>query len=164
MTRRQFETMYRLHINRLLKIAWHLTGSKSEAEDAVQETFLRALRSSDTYDERGISGAWLAKVLINIIRETGRRQTLLRNKIHPELVESVPCFQIIWMMRSGSSRNPHSAYISVNVQLAGRNSIDLELCSNRYCCPVRHRLRSYSVESFARPDRRGSSGDSGCLQ
>ncbi len=89
MTPRQFDQMYRMHSHRLLKIAWHLTGSKHDAEDAVQETFLRALRAVEYhYDERSAAGAWLTTILINFIRESGRRATLMREKIQPELVQT----------------------------------------------------------------------------
>lgn len=77
--------LYREHQRRLFGHAWQLTGNAAEAEDAVQETFLRALRSWGGYQERGRSGSWLLRILVNVVRERGRRATLYRWRIQPEL-------------------------------------------------------------------------------
>jgi RNA polymerase sigma-70 factor, ECF subfamily len=77
--------LYREHRRRLFGHAWQLTGDVPEAEDVVQETFLRALRSWRSYRERGRAGAWLLHILVNVVRERGRRATLYRWRIHPEL-------------------------------------------------------------------------------
>src|SRR5687768_4445679 len=54
-----------------------MLASFEEAEDAVQETFLRAWRSRDTFQGGGLVRAWLYKIATNVcldaIRRTGRR-------------------------------------------------------------------------------------------
>jgi RNA polymerase sigma-70 factor (ECF subfamily) len=70
---------------RLLGHAWQLTGSAADAEDAVQEAFLRALRSRDGYEERGLGGPWLLRILVNVVRERARRQRFYRGPVHAEL-------------------------------------------------------------------------------
>jgi RNA polymerase sigma-70 factor (ECF subfamily) len=80
--------LYREHQRRLFGHAWQLTGNAAEAEDVVQETFLRALRSWQSYQERGRGGAWLLRILVNVARERGRRATLYRWRVHPELTLS----------------------------------------------------------------------------
>ena len=47
------------HVDRLLRAAWALTGSREDAEDLVQETFLRAWRRRETYAGRASLRAWL---------------------------------------------------------------------------------------------------------
>jgi RNA polymerase sigma factor (sigma-70 family) len=44
-----------------------------------------ALRSGDAYEERGRVGAWLARILVNVVRERGRRAWHYRSRIEPEL-------------------------------------------------------------------------------
>ncbi len=80
-----FEELFREHQRRLFGQAWQLTGDPAAAEDAVQEAFLRALRARDGYEERGRAGAWLARILVNVVRERGRRATRYRWRIEPEL-------------------------------------------------------------------------------
>ena len=43
---RAFEQLYQLHGARLKSIALHIIGNRQDAEDAVQETFLKALQSN----------------------------------------------------------------------------------------------------------------------
>ncbi|HEY9760613.1 MAG TPA: sigma-70 family RNA polymerase sigma factor [Oculatellaceae cyanobacterium] len=47
---------------------WRLT-SMQDAEDAVQETFLRAYRSFDTFQPGSNMRAWLFKILLNVIND-----------------------------------------------------------------------------------------------
>jgi RNA polymerase sigma-70 factor (ECF subfamily) len=86
MTGAEFDGLYRAQHRRLFGAAWQLTGNVADAEDAVQETFLRALRSADAYEERGRVGAWLTRILVNVVRERGRRASYYRWRIEPELI------------------------------------------------------------------------------
>jgi RNA polymerase sigma-70 factor (ECF subfamily) len=85
-----FERLYRLHGRRLFGLAWQLTASGTDAEDAVQETFLRALRALERYEERSRAGAWLDRILVNVVRERGRRHTYYRQRVEPDLVTLAP--------------------------------------------------------------------------
>ena len=45
--------------------AYHMLRDREEAADAVQETFLRAYRSLETYDGAGRFAAWLGRIGVN---------------------------------------------------------------------------------------------------
>jgi RNA polymerase sigma-70 factor (ECF subfamily) len=60
---------------RCLRLALHILGSREDAEDAVQESFLRAYRFLGGYREREKFAAWLYRILVNQCRTMlGRRQ------------------------------------------------------------------------------------------
>jgi RNA polymerase sigma-70 factor (ECF subfamily) len=60
---------------RCLRLAQHIVGSREDAEDAVQESFLRAYRYLGSYREREKFAAWLYRILVNQCRNIlGRRQ------------------------------------------------------------------------------------------
>lgn len=62
---------------RCLRLALHITGSREDAEDAVQESFLRAYRFLGGYREREKFAAWLYRILVNQCRTLlARRQRL----------------------------------------------------------------------------------------
>lgn len=48
-------------------------GNEAAAEDAVQETFLRAYRSLQRFDERAQFGTWLHRIAVNAAIELMRR-------------------------------------------------------------------------------------------
>jgi len=48
-----------------VRYATHLLGCHAEAEDAVQDTFLRAYRYLASYQERDKFRAWLWRILVN---------------------------------------------------------------------------------------------------
>jgi RNA polymerase sigma-70 factor (ECF subfamily) len=63
--------------DRCLRLALHIMGSREDAEDAVQESFLRAYRFLGGYREREKFAAWLYRILVNQCRTLlARRQRL----------------------------------------------------------------------------------------
>ncbi len=53
---------------RCLRLALHIVGSREDAEDAVQESFLRAYRYLGGYREQEKFAAWLYRILVNQCR------------------------------------------------------------------------------------------------
>lgn len=74
-----FEEEFLPHANALKTFAFHLTYSDEEANDLVQETFFKAYRHIDKYEEGTNAKAWLFKILknayINEYRKKSRRPT-----------------------------------------------------------------------------------------
>lgn len=74
-----FEHEFLPHINALKTFAFHLTFDEDDANDLVQETYLKAFRFIDKYDEGTNAKAWLFKILknayINEYRKKSKRPT-----------------------------------------------------------------------------------------
>ena len=56
------------HHARMARYAFHLLGSEAEAEEAVQDSFVRAYRSLAIYKEQERFGAWILRILVNRCR------------------------------------------------------------------------------------------------
>ena len=54
-----FKVLVERYSQLVFRLAYRMTGSESEAEDVVQETFLRAFRSLSSYDGRSSFSTWL---------------------------------------------------------------------------------------------------------
>ena len=68
-----FRTLYRAHTPALYALALRLSGSdQSEAEDLVQETWVRATRKMSSFRGDSALRTWLCGVLVNVRRERSR--------------------------------------------------------------------------------------------
>jgi len=63
-----FATLVDRHAGVCLRFATRMLDSRQDAEDVVQETFLRAYRALARYDERMSFRTWLMSILINRCR------------------------------------------------------------------------------------------------
>jgi RNA polymerase sigma-70 factor, ECF subfamily len=60
-----FEELVRSHAGRLLSVARRFLGGSEDAQDAVQETFIRAFKAIQTFEERAQLHTWLHRILVN---------------------------------------------------------------------------------------------------
>src|SRR4051812_47694160 len=74
-----FEALMRRHNRRLFRVTRGILRDVDAAEDAVQETYLRAFTKLDSYRPEGKFGAWLTRVALNealMMRRRVRRDTV----------------------------------------------------------------------------------------
>jgi RNA polymerase sigma-70 factor (ECF subfamily) len=70
-----FVALYRAHTPVLLGFAMRLlAGRRSEAEEVVQETWIRAVTNLSRFDGRSMLSTWLCGIAVNVFRERQRRR------------------------------------------------------------------------------------------
>ncbi|HXY30319.1 MAG TPA: RNA polymerase sigma factor [Gemmatimonadaceae bacterium] len=69
-----FALLVERYHERSLRFAWQMLGNRHDAEEAVQDAFVRAYRSLPKYEERDRFGAWLLQILVNRCRSVGARR------------------------------------------------------------------------------------------
>jgi RNA polymerase sigma-70 factor (ECF subfamily) len=62
------------YYDRCARYALHMLGNREDAEEAVQDAFVRAYRSLGRYEDRDRFGAFLFRILINRCRTAGAKQ------------------------------------------------------------------------------------------
>jgi RNA polymerase sigma-70 factor (ECF subfamily) len=70
-----FGVLVERHHDALGRYALHLLGNRTDAEDVLQETFVRAFRAIHTYEERERFRPWLLRILVNRCRSAAARST-----------------------------------------------------------------------------------------
>jgi RNA polymerase sigma-70 factor (ECF subfamily) len=73
-----FRVLVDRHSRAVYRLAWRMTNNTHEAEDVVQEAFLRAYKQLARFDGRAAFGTWLHRIAVNcaldLIRSRKRRQ------------------------------------------------------------------------------------------
>src|SRR5262245_66506690 len=60
-----FRLLVERHGRSVFRLAYRMTSNEQDAEDVVQETFLRAFRQIDKFDNRASFGTWLYRIAAN---------------------------------------------------------------------------------------------------
>ena len=89
---RAFERLYQLYSSRMKSMARNLLGTTSDAEDAVQETFLKIQRGIGSFRSQSSFATWSFRILINTCYDA-RRNRMRKKEIsqdEPENAEAAP--------------------------------------------------------------------------
>ena len=85
-----FLPIYRAHTPALYAVALRLAGgSVQEAEDAVQEAWLRAVASLPRFQWRSALRTWLCGIVVNCCRELARRHPSDRSAVPDGVVPGI---------------------------------------------------------------------------
>ena len=91
-----FRVLVERHSRPMFRLAFRMTGNEQDAEDIVQDTFLRAYRRIEKFDERASFGTWLYRITVNcsldLVRARKRRseQSGPANSEMDDLIQSLP--------------------------------------------------------------------------
>ena len=79
-----FEDLYRKHGGRMKSVAMNLLGNTTDAEDAVQEAFLKTYRGIAGFKGDSALSSWLYRILVNACYDIGRRRKRRAEVTEPE--------------------------------------------------------------------------------
>jgi RNA polymerase sigma-70 factor, ECF subfamily len=79
-----FSRLVDRHYERCARIAVRILGNREDAEEAIQDAFLRAFKALGDYEEREQFSAWLTRILVNQCR-TVLARSRRRDAIFPDL-------------------------------------------------------------------------------
>jgi len=85
---REFEKEAIPHMNALYNFALKMTGDEDDADDLVQETYLKAFRFFDKFEKGTNCKAWLFRILKNSYINDYRKQVKEPNKVDYEDIQN----------------------------------------------------------------------------
>ena len=90
-TDKDIEDIYRRHVDTLYRVAYSFMKNGADAEDMVQEAFVRLLRSGMTFDSPQHEKAWLIVTVSNLcksaLRSPWRRREDIDSLTEPPAAE-----------------------------------------------------------------------------
>lgn len=60
-----YGALVRAHSTAVFRVAFRITGNEADAEEVVQETFLRAYQRLESYQQRSAFGTWIYRIAVN---------------------------------------------------------------------------------------------------
>ena len=82
---RAYERLFSLHGTRMKNLARNLLGNPLDAEDAVQETFLKIQRSISGFRGQSSFVTWTFRILVNTCHDARRKRTRKKEIAHEDL-------------------------------------------------------------------------------
>ncbi len=110
-----FRILVERHSSSVFRLAFRMTGNEQDAEDVVQETFLRAYKQLHRFDGRATFGTWLYRIGANcsldLIRARKNRKELRHS---PDGIDG----DIHWLDRVAAT-DPSPERLMQSGQIAG---------------------------------------------
>lgn len=115
-----FRSLVQRHSRSVFRLAFRITGNTFDAEDVVQETFLRAYRQIANYESRSSFNTWVYRIASNYAldlirsrkRHSDRRISASGSDDQVDILEQVRSTE------PGQDRILYSAQVRVQLQLA----------------------------------------------
>src|SRR5262245_34417657 len=83
-----FGLLVERHSIRLFQMVYRMTGNEQDAEDVVQETFLRAYKQLNRFEARAGFGTWLHRIAANCALDLLRKRKRQDQQVDPLELES----------------------------------------------------------------------------
>jgi RNA polymerase sigma-70 factor (ECF subfamily) len=120
-----FRALVEQHSRSVFRLAFRMTGNEQDAEDVVQESFLRAYRQLGRFESRANFGTWLYRIVSNcsvdLMRSKQARHDQVRGDSLDEGTMELPAADV-----PGPERMAQSAEIDRRVQDALQELSPLE--------------------------------------
>ena len=79
-----FRVLVERHSQSVFRLAFRMTGNEQDAEDLVQETFLRAYKQLHRFDGRAAFGTWIYRICANCSLDLIRARKSRKEQQTPE--------------------------------------------------------------------------------
>jgi RNA polymerase sigma-70 factor (ECF subfamily) len=140
-----FRALVERHSRSIFRLAYRMTGNEHDAEDVVQETFLRAYRRLNRFESRSDFGTWLYRIAINCALDLtrGRRK-------HQEHHDSTQQEESVELRTLAAKDPPQDRLVfGVEVQQKVASALAEMSCNERAAFVLRH-YQELSIQEVAR--------------
>jgi RNA polymerase sigma-70 factor (ECF subfamily) len=137
-----FRALVELHARQAFALAFRLTRDERDAEDVVQESFIRAFRQIGRFEARSNFGTWLHRIIVNCAMDSLRsRQARREERMDPveDAGEVVP----------SADPSPERLARSAEIRRRVESSMSLLTADERVAFTLRH-YEGCSIDEIGR--------------
>lgn len=141
-----FRALVEHHGRAVYRIAHRMTGNATDAEDVVQETFLKAYRQLDRFESRANFGTWLHRIAVNCSID------LIRSRSHREAGHDTSDLEHLGALsevHEAAQRTPERLMLSTEVQQRVTAAMTSLSRMERAAFVLRH-FEGQSIEEISR--------------
>src|SRR5204863_6644882 len=85
-----FRALVEGHSRAVFRLAFRMTGNEQDAEDVVQESFLRAYKQLGRFESRANFGTWLYRIVANCSVDLMRAKQARHDQSRGDSLDAVP--------------------------------------------------------------------------
>ena len=140
-----FRALVERHSRAVYRLAHRMTGNPSDAEDVVQETFLKAYRQLGRFESRANFGTWLHRIAVNCSID------LIRSRPHREAAHDAADLEEIGTpgTQDTTQRTPERLMLSTEVQDRITEAMSTLSQRERAAFVLRH-FEGHSIDDISR--------------
>ena len=121
-----FRALVEKHSRSVFRLAFRMTGNEQDAEDVVQESFLRAYRQLGRFESRANFGTWLYRIVSNCSVDLMRSKQARHDQVRGDSLDQEGAVELPAVDAPGPERMAQSAEIDRRVQAALQDLSPLE--------------------------------------
>jgi RNA polymerase sigma-70 factor (ECF subfamily) len=140
-----FRGLVERHSRAVYRLAHRMTGSPQDAEDVVQETFLKAYRQLGRFESRANFGTWLHRIAVNCSID------LIRSRRHQETGHDATDLEVLEGARDDERDDPSPERLMLSTEVQERVSRAMQglTAMERAAFVLRH-FEGQSIDEISR--------------
>src|SRR5262245_46740248 len=138
-----FSLLVNSHARTAFRLAYRLTGNERDAEDVVQESFIRAYRQLNRFEARCNFATWLHRIVVNCAMDSLRSRHVRRAERLGESVDEAPD------IATSAAPSPERLTLSTEIRKRVDESMETLTPQERVAFALRH-YEGRSIDEIGR--------------
>jgi RNA polymerase sigma-70 factor (ECF subfamily) len=145
-----FRLLVERHSRSIYRVAYRMTGDRQDAEEIVQETFLRAYKSLDKFELRSNLGTWLYRIAVNRTLDfLSARKTQMQAKDAYQITDHLEGGEDRQVQLPAQNPGPERLLLSLEVKTRIAGALGLLTPAERVAFTMRH-MDGQSIEEISK--------------
>lgn len=143
-----FRVLVERHSRRLFRLAYRMTGNEQDAEEIVQDAFVRAYRKLERFESRSNFGTWLYRICANCALDRMRKQRTEDSRREPA-GDREDCMPGPMETTASDAPGPDRLALSGELGAGVRTAMETLSATERAAFVLRH-VDGFSIEEIAK--------------